>query len=56
MPSTIPYDPSLVLANIVTAEALAIVEQISTHQAPADDAEEELNALLSSRRSLGSST
>lgn len=52
MPSTIPYDPSLVLANVVSNAALKIVEDISKVQAPADAAKENLNALLASRRSL----
>ncbi|KAI4178801.1 MAG: hypothetical protein L6R41_008202 [Letrouitia leprolyta] len=52
MPSTIPYDPSLVLANIVSDKALDIVEKISEAQAPVDAAQEDLNAMLASRRSL----
>lgn len=52
MPSTIPYDPSLVLANVVSKEALSIVESIGEAQAPADSAQDNLNALLASRRSL----
>lgn len=53
MPSSIPYDPSLVLANIVNPRALGIVEQISKAQRPVDEAEQELNALLATKRSLG---
>ncbi|KAL9123824.1 MAG: hypothetical protein Q9217_006785 [Psora testacea] len=52
MPSTIPYDPSLVLANVVSKEALGAVEEISKAQAPVDAAQEDLNALLAARRSL----
>jgi hypothetical protein len=52
MPSSIPYDPSLVLANIVSSDALKLVEQISALQAPVDAAQEQLNALLSAKRSL----
>lgn len=52
MPSSIPYDPSLVLANVVSVQAIEIVEGISIAQAPADAAQEDLNALLASRRSL----
>lgn len=52
MPSTIPYDPSLVLANVVSNDALNVVESISKAQAPADAAQENLNSLLASRRSL----
>jgi hypothetical protein len=56
MPSTIPYDPNLVLANVVNNEAINIVTQISAAQAPADAAEENLNSLISSRRSLDMTT
>ncbi|TGO30147.1 hypothetical protein BPAE_0007g00230 [Botrytis paeoniae] len=52
MPSSIPYDPSLVMANIVSNEALQIVSQISAFQAPVDAAQEELNTLLTAKRSL----
>ncbi|KAF7551976.1 hypothetical protein G7Z17_g4620 [Cylindrodendrum hubeiense] len=52
MPSSIPYDPSLVLANVVSQKAIELVEGISQAQAPSDAAQEELNALLASRRSL----
>ena len=52
MPTTIPYDPSLVLANIVSQDAINVVKAISALQAPVDAAQEELNSLLASRRSL----
>ncbi|KAI0160654.1 hypothetical protein GGR57DRAFT_519534 [Xylariaceae sp. FL1272] len=52
MPSSIPYDPSLVLANIVGNEALKLVEQISALQGPVDAAQEQLNTLLAAKRSL----
>lgn len=52
MPSSIPYDPSLVLANIVSNKALEIVEQISALQAPVDAAQEQLNTLLTAREVL----
>lgn len=52
MPSSIPYDPSLVMANIVSNDALKIVEQISGFQAPVDAAQEQLNTLLTAKRSL----
>ncbi|RMJ12808.1 hypothetical protein CDV36_007507 [Fusarium kuroshium] len=52
MPSTIPYNASLVLANVVDEQTLTIVENISQAQAPVDEAQEELNSLLASRRSL----
>ncbi|TGO08007.1 hypothetical protein BTUL_0231g00050 [Botrytis tulipae] len=50
MPSSIPYDPSLVMANIVNNEALQIVSQISAFQAPVDGSQEELNTLLTAKR------
>ncbi|KAF7914248.1 uncharacterized protein EAF01_000654 [Botrytis porri] len=52
MPPLIPCDPSLVMANIVSDEALQIVSQISAFQAPVDAAQEELNTLLTAKRSL----
>ncbi|KAJ3469576.1 hypothetical protein MRS44_003641 [Fusarium solani] len=52
MPSTIPYNASLVLANVVDDQTLNVVSQISHAQEPVDDAQEELNNLLASRRSL----
>jgi len=52
MPSTIPYDPSLVLGNIVTKEKLDIVTAIASAQAPADAAEDALNSLISLKRSI----
>lgn len=52
MPSTIPYDPSLVLGNIVTKDKLDIVTAISAAQSPADVAEDTLNSLISLKRSL----
>ncbi len=53
MPSTIPYDPSLVLANIVHPDRLSVVQQISALQAAPDAAQETLNSLISMRRSFG---
>lgn len=52
MPSTIPYDPSLVLGNIVPQAKLEILTSISAAQAPADAAEDELNSLIALKRSL----
>jgi len=52
MPSSIPYDPSLVLANIVDPKVLKNVEDIAKAQAPADAAQEDLNAMIATRRSL----
>lgn len=52
MPSSIPYDPSLVLGSIVSLEKLDNIEQISSAQAPADAAEDEMNSLISLKRSI----
>ena len=52
MPSSIPYDSNLSLANIVHPEILANVEAIAKIQAPADAAEATLNSLISLRRKL----
>ena len=43
MPSTIPYDPSLVLGNIVSQAKLDNLVAISAAQAPADAAEDTLH-------------
>ena len=52
MPSTIPYDPSLVLGNIVSQAKLDNLVAISEAQAPADAAEDALNSLITLKRSL----
>lgn len=52
MPSTIPYDPSLVLASVVSPEVLKNVESIAQAQAPVDTAQDSLNSLIHSKRSL----
>jgi hypothetical protein len=52
MPSTIPYDPSLVLGNIVEKKKLDIVVRIAELQAPADAAQTDLNSLISLKRSI----
>jgi hypothetical protein len=52
MPSSIPYDPSLVLANVVENRALALIQSIAAAAAPADAAQNDLNALIAMRRSL----
>jgi hypothetical protein len=52
MPSTIPYDPSLVLGNIVEKERLDIIVRIAALQAPADAAQTELNSLIALKRSI----
>lgn len=52
MPTTIPYDPSLALGNIVPKARLEGLLQISALQAPIDAAEEVLNSLIALQRSI----
>jgi hypothetical protein len=52
MPSTIPYDPSLALGNIVVPEVLDNLTKIAALQAPVDAAQDTLNSFLSMKRSL----
>lgn len=52
MPSTIPYDPSLVLGSIVKKETIENVIKISQAQAGPDAAQNHLNSLLATKRSL----
>jgi hypothetical protein len=52
MPTTIPYDPSLVLGNIVSQAKLDNLTAISSIQAPVDAAEDELNSLIALKRSI----
>lgn len=52
MPSSIPYDPSLALANVVPLAKLAILEEIAGIQAPVNAAEENLNSAILTLRSL----
>ncbi|RBL89309.1 hypothetical protein [Chitinophaga flava] len=52
MPTTIPYDPSLVLGSIVHSEVLKNLQELSAVQAPIDAAQDSLNSLISVRRSL----
>lgn len=52
MPSTIPYDPALALGNLVSLERLDVLESIAAAQAPADAAEDTLNSLIATKRSL----
>lgn len=52
MPSTIPYEPSLVLGNIVKQEKLDNAELIADFQAIADAKETTLNSLISLRTNL----
>ncbi len=52
MSSTIPYDPSLVLGNIVSQEKLDNLIKISELQSVSDAAEETLNSFIEMKRSL----
>lgn len=52
MPSTIPYDPSIVLGNIVDPAKLDQLTRIAQRQAPIDAAENNLNSLISLKRSI----
>lgn len=52
MPSSIPYDPSLVMGQIVSKAAIQNVEQMAALAAPADAAQDKYNGLLASKRSL----
>ncbi|MEM8927647.1 MAG: hypothetical protein AAGC45_05555 [Bacteroidota bacterium] len=52
MPSTIPYDPSLVLGNLVEQEKLDNLVSISENNSPADEAEQTLNSYLALKNSL----
>ncbi|KAF5700156.1 hypothetical protein FMUND_14461 [Fusarium mundagurra] len=52
MPPSIPYDSSLTLMSVVNQDALRSVEAIAALQAPVDAAQDALNSLISSKRSL----
>jgi hypothetical protein len=52
VPSTIPYDPSLILGNIIDPAKLENITEISTLQAPADAAELTLNSFITLKRSI----
>ncbi len=52
MPSTIPYDPSLAIGNIVDPTMINNMVQISTLQGPAEAALDELNSFILLKRSL----
>jgi hypothetical protein len=52
MPTTIPYDPSLVLGNLVSQAALDNLTAISAIQAPIDAAEDTLNSYIAMKRSI----
>ncbi|KAH7173250.1 uncharacterized protein B0J16DRAFT_405613 [Fusarium flagelliforme] len=52
MPTSIPYDPSLTLMSLVTEQAVDTVKEIADLQAPVDAAQDALNSLISTKRSL----
>lgn len=52
MPSTIPFDPGLVLGNIVDPKKIDQLKKIAELQKPVDDAQLKLNALILSKHSL----
>lgn len=52
MPSTIPFDPSIVLGNIVDPIKLDQLNRIAEQQAPIDAAENNMNSLIAFKRSI----
>mmetsp|Transcript_3980 Transcript_3980/g.5733 ORF Transcript_3980/g.5733 Transcript_3980/m.5733 type:complete len:492 (+) Transcript_3980:72-1547(+) len=54
MPTSIPYDPSLVLGNIVDLERIKFLEDIAAAQNPQDLAQDSLNNIIISTRNLES--
>lgn len=52
MPTTIPFDPSLVLGNIVDPQKIEGLKSIAEFQKPVDNAQLQLNALILSKRSM----
>ncbi|WLI91309.1 hypothetical protein Q4S45_09385 [Massilia sp. R2A-15] len=52
MAMTIPYDPSLILGNLVNDAVLKNVMDMATIQAPVDAAEDNLNSLIALKRSI----
>jgi len=52
MPTSIPFDPSLVLGNIVDPKKIAALEAVDKAQQPVNIAQEKLNSLITSKRSL----
>ncbi len=52
MSTTIPFDPTLVLGNIVPPAHLKTLEQISALQGPVDAAQDQLNTEILTRRKL----
>ncbi|MCT4664063.1 MAG: hypothetical protein N4A45_02370 [Flavobacteriales bacterium] len=52
MPTTIPFDPSLVLGNVVDPKKIEALKNVATAQEPVDLAQQKLNSLILSKRSL----
>ena len=52
MPETIPYDPSLELANVIPQDKLNTLIKIAELEAPIEAAEDELNSAIQTLRSL----
>lgn len=52
MATTIPFDPSLALGNLVPAGKLEVLEQIAQAQSPVDSSQEELDSAIMMLRSL----
>ena len=52
MPQSIPFDPSLVLGNIVHPDKITALEAVDKAQEPINVAQEKLNSLILSKRSL----
>lgn len=56
MAMTIPYDSSLVLGNVVHPETMKNLLDIAAAQAPVEAAQDELNSLITMKRSLDMTT
>ena len=52
MPTSVPYDPSLVLGNLVDDSKIDKLKTIANLQKPADDAEDKLNSLITIKHKL----
>ena len=52
MPTTIPYDSSLVLGNLIDDTKIEKLKAIANLQKPADDAETKLNSLITIKHKL----
>ncbi len=52
LPSSIPYDPSLVLGSVVTYEKLQALVNLANAQSPASGAQDDLNDAVLALRSL----